>query len=417
MEFTTGCLNVLTALQKPFSLPVFVSDKDTIYPKMHRNPKFAYANKIQTLKLKFKRPLKAKLIWKLVSYNMIMDIVLGLIQLCITFSGLKRDPNFEKLGYYALLLAIFGIGQSAYSTVEKQLEESIYLFNQRFLLVNHVVQLRKFVDVVRFVQNRNCLGELFIYGFASGFLAFPLVFSVIPLFRSYDPIQLILNWILSLFGGNETNFVIFLAVKTFSSFYFLVIVCYGGSIVMFVLILIITMLESYVKMSRDLTATGMNCVTRYQISTRFSKCIQNFRLLQLTITLGNLVISEFVAVLVGLGILAGSLGGFVMLVMFDAFPLIMYLSCSGIFFVAQIVNILLITLAGIPNKNGKRFRNYWKGRLKTGRENKMLRSCPEIGFSIGFIRNVKFCTALAISDTIINITASLALMKVNIRMR
>lgn len=417
MEFTSGCLNVLAALQSKFFYPVVIIGRNTSQPGYGPNPKFATGSNIKILKFEFKKPLMAKLIWQLISCNLILLIVLGVYHLCIVFTNWKRDHNFEKLGYYGLLITICGIAQSAYSTADTHLDEAIYLVKQRFLLVNNKVYLRRFVDVVSFVQNRDRFGELFMYGFASGFLAFPIIFAVIPIFRPYDPIQIILNFMLSFIRDENASLIKILLVKSFSSFYFLVIACYGASIVVFILLTIIMMLEAYVKISCNLTADGVSCVTRYQISTRFSKCIRKFRLLQLNIGLGNLVVCEFVAVLVGLGILAGSWGGFVMLVMFNTFPLIMYLSCSGIFFVAQIVNILLITLAGIPNKNGMRFKEYWKGRLKTGRENKMLKACPEIGFSIGFVRNVKYRTALAISDAIINITATLALMKVNLRVR
>lgn len=116
----------------------------------------------------------------------------------------------------------------------------------------------------------------------------------------------------------------------------------------------------------------------------------------------------------GFGVVAGSCGCFVMVTMYKEFPITLYLACSAIFFVFLVVNFLLVGLASIPNGNANKFVLTCKSRLKTQRQQTLLRLCTIIEFSIGFVGRVKYHTALNITDTVLNFSAGIVLLKYNV---
>lgn len=72
-------------------------------------------------------------------------------------------------------------------------------------------------------------------------------------------------------------------------------------------------------------------------------------------------------------------------------------------------DFLLVALAAIPNRYGKKFKFYWS-QTTHGRMNwNCIKTCSQIGFLIGFIRNVERHTALSIVDTEINFRATMVL--------
>lgn len=412
MDLTRGCLNVISLIQNPFAFPVLVSEKYSIHPKFQANPKFLNSPSSES-ELHLRKPLPAKLRWSFFNHVLFFLINFGLLRVCVVFSNWNQQHDFEQLGYNALLATICGIAKSAYSDIKFHINDLVYLINQRFKLVKNVPVHSVGSPVSFFLKSsRQPFVEMFIYLFATGFLTFPLVFAGIPIVRPYDPFQISACYVLGFIETREGSLVPLFIIKAWASLSFLVIACYGAAIVLLMLLFAIMVLEAYIHMSRQFRG-NLEDLWNLGSKRRFQKALQNFRNLHLMINVNNVIFRDFMFVLIVLGIVAASLGGFVMVVMYSEFPLIIYVSCSGIFFICQCVNFMLVTWAGIPNGNGKRFKQYWRGKLKIRQEKQMLEACPEIGFNVGLVHNIKYLTALTISDSIINTTATLALLKVH----
>lgn len=144
---------------------------------------------------------------------------------------------------------------------------------------------------------------------------------------------------------------------------------------------------------------------------RFGTCVNTFRILQILIFMLDQLALNFICALTGMGILAAGSSGYIILIKASSpdFPFIMYLSCCIIFGTAIAVDFVFITLASMPGRYGEIFKVYWKKGLNRHVEKRILRACPVIGFSVGFLRNVRARTALAIADTILNLTATMVL--------
>lgn len=136
--------------------------------------------------------------------------------------------------------------------------------------------------------------------------------------------------------------------------------------------------------------------------------------LEMLIRAGNSVTSEFLSVLVGVGVLASGWGDYVMVMCCNLFPFIIHLWCSVVYFVGLTVKFLLIYLPVPPYPNGESFRSIFIcligfrekfGRLK-------LRGSSSIAYEVGSdARNAQFSTTLSISSAIGNLAATLMLME------
>lgn len=124
---------------------------------------------------------------------------------------------------------------------------------------------------------------------------------------------------------------------------------------------------------------------------------------------------SFLAVLTVMGIMAASSCGYRISIMFSdkQFPVLMYACAAIIFMISMTVDFGFILLESIPRNNGDRFRFHWKFYLRQRFDKQCLKSCPAIGYSVGLIKKVNLYTALSIADTILNLTATMALAKVN----
>lgn len=99
------------------------------------------------------------------------------------------------------------------------------------------------------------------------------------------------------------------------------------------------MLEAVIEMSGGLTELLLKTFnTRSLVSASFSLCVQRLRILQIILFISNKVANNFLVVLAAFGIFITSIGGFVMLVMREHLPIVLYIPCSTMFFVGQILN-------------------------------------------------------------------------------
>lgn len=411
MDLATGVIKVIGSLQTVFPLPACFRFTDAC-PQMYQNPSF-HAKYTSALSLQFDLPIKSNLLWSTFSINLTLLIIIGTFQLCGALKIWHTEPDFERLGYYALLVSICTIAHQALSVVSLNIKDIIYLINQRLIIIR--------------ASSNNCsrngilLGETFMYGFSAGLGIFPLVFAAIPLFRDYDCIQALGRFVFSSISDHEKNSLKAWTLKVLSCIYFFTVATLGAVIVLFVLLSMLLVQETCIRLSNNLWESKTNFkntvvfLVRRQKNDQFLSCERRFRILQILFTTGNGIVSKFLAILTGMGITASSWGGFVMVSMYHELPLIIYMACSGVYLTCQVIYMLLVALAAIPNKNGVKFKYDWRGKLGNHTELRMIRSCPELGFSIGLLRNVKNITALQIFDTTINIIATLAIMKLNLK--
>lgn len=264
--------------------------------------------------------------------------------------------------------------------------------------------------------------EIATYSFASGFLSAPLLFGGIPLFREYDFLQVILTFLLQtlFFKFNQLNSIwIECILKIVSSAVTSVLVFYCTAVLLTGIMLVIICLTLVAHISKHDLFPANNPSKHFLFIKSlhsFSLSLKAFRQLQILIILMNQVAFDFLAVLAGMGILLVSSTGYITVAMYSNknFPFLLYLSACFIFVLGFIVCFVLITLASLPNKFGKGFILYWKNYLKLGHERRALKACPGIGFTVGMIHNVKRSTALAISDTALNFTATMVLTGRNV---
>lgn len=108
--------------------------------------------------------------------------------------------------------------------------------------------------------------------------------------------------------------------------------------------------------------------------------------------------------------------GFVTVVMSKEFPVFLYISCVSIVLSSFSRNFAFIKLASTPNTKGKEFLVFWKQneqhkRLTKEEKLKLKAASKEIGWTIGFVKNVKADTSLKLADVFLSCIATLVLMK------
>lgn len=388
-------------------LPFLIADTSTSHPYSKKNRDFSPTTR-KFFGIQLKVPSLLMILWKYKSIELPVAILVNLFRIYWLFTNWRTSPAFEQLAYSTILLTVQGIGHAAYSCINSNIPEIAYLINQLLKIVEpHTDPNAEQVYFEKTTQHS--VKEAFIYGFFSLTTIYPFILSVVPIVGLREILQLVAASVS--FHNIKDHLWIVNVLALLHNF---IMISYGAINLTLTLLIIILALESIIMLSLKVACPRMILYSN-EIKTlkSFIYCVKCFKILQIVISLSNNIASDFLAVLVGLGILAASCGGFVMLVLHEGIPLIIYLSVSTIFFLGQAVNLLLVGLAAIPNQNGNGFIRTWRGELIRKREKKILMACPEIGFSIGFVRNIKYHTALSICDTIISFTATVALVKIN----
>lgn len=280
------------------------------------------------------------------------------------------------------------------------------------------VLLQKYIAPKKFWPKPDII-EAAAYGFAAGFFAFPFIFGAVPFFREYDIYQRILRFIfVNILGYSEQLPLILDWVSRLLPSLIVIFACiHGGMVVLTVMFLFVVIpAEAMLKVTSNKLFLNENS-TRMGVQKvlKFQQVYREFRRVQIFIFAMDQAILEFSAALAGMGILAASSCGYTVLIMFSdkTFPTLMYVCAGAIFIICMSLNFALHLLASIPKKNVETFRTYWKLYVRIRYDKQCLQSCPVVGYSVGFLRNVGCQTALSIADTILNITATMALAKLN----
>lgn len=399
MDFTTSCISVHVAIQKLFRLPVTYQRELSDHPIMQLRPDWNKRNS-------WGIPSAAKIHWTFSKWFIIICGALSLLRMAWQLRYWEQVHNFEMIGFDSLAVTLGIIAAAAYNTIDCHMNLICYYITQRFSSVSY--SNRALTD--RFPK-KIVFRDIFIFQFSIGFFVTVPVFYLLPFFRDYDLVQTFLTQLARfLFHepySNKSNlpFSVIVVVKLIPSLVYAVTLNHAVSVLLLVLITLnIMVLEAYIEISER--------VLRLSYSTRGSlyNCMYRLSIFRVLNAMGYIVNNRiFAAVLTGMGTLVASLCGFVTILMYSQFPLIMYLSCATMFVSSIVTTLVLITLAAIPNSNIEKFRQNWKIRVRRKQEKVLLMSCPEIGFGIGFLRIIKYGTAFTIIDNIINFTMSLVL--------
>lgn len=170
----------------------------------------------------------------------------------------------------------------------------------------------------------------------------------------------------------------------------------------------ITKTETKLELKAKLAFRALN-LQKVGRKSRFASDMRLFRTLELLIRIGSEITSDFLLVLLIMGVLMASWSGYAMIRLFDQLPLFLYVSVSFVLPVCLGIDFLFATLGAVPQVNGDRFRLCWKQSWIGKLERMQLRACPPIGYSMGPIRLVKRRTALTIADVIFNGVATMCL--------
>ncbi len=110
------------------------------------------------------------------------------------------------------------------------------------------------------------------------------------------------------------------------------------------------------------------------------------------------------------GVLLAGCAGYCSIKMFNELPIITYLTCPVLFILVFDGTFILTYLADKPNRNGLNFHRFWKHFVVSKVETRMMRACPEFGYSLGPFRNAKACLGLIVSKIIFEVTANILLI-------
>lgn len=286
MEFTPGCTTALLTVQKIFSLPLYIRAIPNGEHTSIKNP--LYNSRVANIFGKqLHYPMHAKLIWKYIKYIMILHVIYGFVKAIDLFQRWSNFADFEHLGHCCLLITLGGIGYSAYSAVDAHLLEIIYLLNQRFQLVftnkqSTILNTKKF---------KHFASQTLVFLFVFGFLAFPILLPLVVILRPYNPVELTVRLVYSLFSRsasvtNQTTWYI----KIVTVVCVFLVTYHAAAIVLLFLLWLIIMLEMVIRLSERLATS---CSNRFSFLNEFQRKFMEYKILQILVRYISIAIEDF----------------------------------------------------------------------------------------------------------------------------
>ncbi|CAL8141601.1 unnamed protein product [Orchesella dallaii] len=259
--------------------------------------------------------------WNVVIFK--MSILAMITTFRIKFLATHWRQNLESLGVLVAALCLYLLAISAYTTLNRYKTEICYSMNQRFKLIKmngRILNRDSF-------SNKHSIssGELIIYTGAMSFIGFLIFGASFPFIIREDPIQHYLTqWTMSLLPA--------LLVKCVESLIYDIMTVYGSVIMITILLWFITIEEAILKLSAELlhipklADVAVRMRGSHLITLKLEKRLILYRILQILVNIVNSITNDFAAVLVGIGIVATSSMGAIVVLFYDIFPL--YLSSS-----------------------------------------------------------------------------------------
>lgn len=274
--------------------------------------------------------------------------------------------------------------ESLHFMLTKHQQALIYMINQT------VKYSRKLKSENLNSSSFNPFRCLFVYSlsFSISFIA-PVIFMM-PFAISFDPHQLV-------FG--TSHFVKLTAGVLYSLTYFNHILP---------MISVLLMLIAFLEGMYYLTAT----LTIVQTFQCFQSRYINFQKAVILVKLTVEVFSQFLTVLIFVGVLLASSCAVATLKLYFLLNAFMHVGMIGIVFACFAVAIGITYLSNLPRQNLIYFKYYWAAKKLTIVNRKMVRACKLTGFTVGSYGTVTSLMGLYICDDIVHNIASLLLIDI-----
>ncbi len=185
---------------------------------------------------------------------------------------------------------------------------------------------------------------------------------------------------------------------------------FAATTVLSILLMMISFLEGILYFSNTIHFQNSSLSTL--IEFKFATCYQRYRTMEIFMTIGNYIVSEFLTSLMFTGILLGSCGAYMTLKMYTMLNFFMYMLAPAIVLLTFGLALLLTFLADFSHKNSKLFKTYWNKVVTRKHHKLLLRACPQVGFKINPYGLATAKLGLHICEEIIRNTVTMLLLDV-----
>ncbi len=378
MSYTSAILKVIYLFEKCAPLPISVDIKQKTIIDSHH-----YQNKY------FKLFLQGNTL--LVVFILFPFFVCHLIWLLSHWKSYTAYNTVEAV-IYALCTFIVIIVLTAFYTLTTDSARIKYIINQRcYITPEPTNDLNRLFNIPLF--KKITFYELLIYGSATVILLTLPAISVGPFIFPFCPLQLI-------FG---TSFF----VKICAGLYYTLLTIYSVFLCFTLIMLNVSILEGVIIYSSSIYG---NDITFKHERYKWKKCLTRFRVICIFIKSTDNIYGVFHTVLILVGVLVASCGGYIIMMMFDKVPLIIYIGALAITFVCLFIAIVLTLVAQIPYKRAIKFTQYWKYVLKRKEDKMLLKCCRHVGFEDFIYGLYTAKLGLLICDDIVQNTVNLVLL-------
>lgn len=400
MGTTQGCINVLLWLQAAVYLPLQISPDGT---EIRPRKEFLSKNKYSW----------ALMCWMCLKITFLTFSTLSLFYVKHLYMKWQECNNIQQLCLYTLIFSLTSMGLAAINLMEDQ---------QFSFAGTQSLKVAKFRTAAHpFTKRLPGFHESGIYIFAGGLFLMVALVILIPFVLEYHPLGLLTQSVLTSPCPTYAKMLSNLLGSLLYACMFL----HGGGSWMFVFCVIASFGESVQVVSRRLCMdkawwaqehdrhdASVTKLCKFHSTVRdFTECWRLYNNIRILVHAGNQAVEIFLQALLIMGCLLAIGSGFAIIMLFDRIPFTFYLSAMVLLPLVIAGIFILVALASTPRENGNKFRHFWSAKLVMRIDFARLRACPPIGYSFGFIRNCKRCTALSIIDVIVNSIASVTLLK------
>lgn len=403
MEITEATFRLLPFLQKYINPPVLFNP---VTMEMIENTFF-------------EKKSRERILWQISTLDLLFLAVSSVVRIKTLFNRWNEGNNTEQLCVCTALLTFCSFNLMVYRNLAKARKEIAFAFTQALKLIKH-----KFTGVRRQQKIRNWKGAM-IYATAitmvSGAMVVFCAYSVL----SYNPIKLLVG--LLALDMSITSHVIFdVMLGVLSGVLYTFTAYHGITCNVFLILVISSFVEvnkvfSYNLFRRRMLHNTFRVRGDYYAgrakplreSLMFRKSMRCYRCLQILISIGNQALGNFLQMGLILGLVLGSLGGYVAIKLYHEFPFLIYTAISLTLPLYVIVIIVLSTLGSIPSENAAGFRRLWRWKLRKRVDRMWLSSCAPIGFSFGFIEECRRITGFSIINVLVDMIVTMVLLPVN----
>lgn len=415
MEITRGCVILQLILQRichPPAYCVMVNQELKMVPNFFKGT-----------------PSLASRWYNLTKFLETFTSVFAALRIFTLLNHWRDGRNLEEICFYTIILCVCNLGLSALNSLHAYASEICIAEENGLRLMKF--RITGFPTIRKFPGLREFLVYIVLGGIIPS-LAF--CSAIAPFFLDYHPIKLITFWLYSTLGL-QLDWYLSTLLDLLSGILYGCTMLHGGENVMFLLLGCVSFCEAMenlsfqlfnrtiitkislnmpsrkIKLRRNWRDEDITMVVVRRTTFTFHRCLKLYRVMQILIRTGNQTVSDFLQTLIIMGVLLAGCGGFTCIKLYHRLPLLIYTVVSFLLPLCLVVNFVLIWLAAVPGINGLRFRNHWKSKLGRKVSRLQLQTCSPIGYSFGFVVNCKNHTALSIANFILNLVATLILLR------